>query len=341
MNEVATVALSLRSGLKLSPLGFGTAPLGNLYAPLSEDSAAATVRAALDAGITYVDTAPFYGLGLAEDRLGRILPDDVTVSTKVGRLLEDCSPEEATPEMFVDVPSRKVVFDYSYDGVMRSFESSVSRLGRTPEILLIHDIDPGTHGQEVSDAHMNSLLRGGGYRALEELRTSGSIRAIGAGVNAWEICERLLGEGDFDCFLLAGRYTLLEQEAQATFLPLCAARDVGIIIGGPYNSGILATGPVSGARYDYEPAPPEILARVADIERVCKAHDVTLIAAALHFVLAHPVVRAVIPGAAAPEEVAANARLYATKVPPALWHDLRAEGLIRADVPLPGDDHAA
>ena len=328
--------------VELTLLGMGGAPLGNLYQSMSDDAAADAVKAALESGVGYFDTAPFYGLGLSETRMGAALAGvEATLSTKIGRLLFDCAPDEATPDMYVDTPARRIVFDYSYDAVMRSFESSVARLGRRPDILLIHDIDPGTHGQDKSDAHMRELFDGGGYRALSELRANGEIAAIGAGVNAWQICEQLLGEAEFDCFLLAGRYTLLEQEALDSFLPLCVARDVGILLGGPYNSGILATGPIAGARYNYEPAPQEILDRAAALQRVCQAHDTPLIAAALQFVLGHPAVRSVLPGAKSRSEVAANAAVLETPVPTQLWSDLRSEGLIRKDAPLPGEHDVA
>jgi D-threo-aldose 1-dehydrogenase len=322
----------------LTAMGFGAAPLGNLYRAMSDARAHETLDAALDAGFGYFDTAPFYGLGLSEQRVGNVLSDrkDMVISTKVGRLLHDCHPDEATPEMYVDVPSRRITFDYSYDGIMRSFASSLNRLnGAQPDILLLHDIDPGTHGQDVSDAHLRDLFDNGGYRALTELRDNGDIAAIGAGVNDWKICERLLGEAEFDCFLLAGRYTLLEQEALNSFLPLCEKRDVGIILGGPYNSGILATGAVPGARYNYAPAEQSILDRVAKIEKVCAAHNVPLIAAALQFVMGHPAVRSVIPGAANPTEIASNVTLFDMKIPIGLWSDLQAAGLIRADAPCP------
>ena len=329
-----------RSPVNLSRMGFGGAPLGNLYRKVSEENAQAALQAAYDAGIRYFDTAPQYGLGRSEGRFGEALNrfgGDVTLSTKIGRLLVDCEPDEVTPEAFVDVPQKRIVFDYSYDGVMKSFEASKARLGYEKiDILLIHDVDVFSHGsQEVSDAKVRELFDKGGYRALSELRDAGEILAIGAGVNEWEVCERLLGLGDFDGFLLAGRYTLLEQEALTSFLPLCVERDVGIIIGGPYNSGILATGAVAGAKYNYEDASEEILDRVRKIEAVCYAHDTKLIAAALQFVLGHPAVKTVIPGGVNANEVADNVALLGSDIPAGLWSDLRSEGLIRHDAPLP------
>ncbi|MEX3006970.1 aldo/keto reductase [Hoeflea sp. TYP-13] len=322
-------------------MGFGGAPLGNLYRKIEEADAQAALQAAYDSGIRYFDTAPQYGLGLSEGRFGiainRFGRDNIQLSTKIGRLLVDCEPDEVTPEAFVDVPQKRIVFDYTYDGVMRSYEASRERLGvANADILLVHDVDVFSQGsKEASDAKVRELFDGGGYRALSELRESGDVAAIGAGVNEWQVCEKLLGLADFDCFLLAGRYTLLEQEALDTFLPLCVKRDVGIILGGPYNSGILATGAVAGAKYNYADAPEPVMERVRRIEAVCAAHDTRLMAAALQFVLGHPAVKTVIPGAVSAAEVEANVALLQTPIPDALWSDLRSEGLIRSDAPLP------
>jgi D-threo-aldose 1-dehydrogenase len=192
-----------------------------------------------------------------------------------------------------------------------------------------------THGsKEASDRRIREFMDGG-YRALASLRDQGVIAALGAGVNEWQVCERMAREGDFDIFLLAGRYTLLEQEALGSFLPYCSERDIAIVLGGPYNSGILATGPKSGAFYNYEPAPPEILDRVARIERVCDVHGVKLIEAALRFPLGHPAVVSVIPGAQTPQEVYRNAEIIRARIPGALWSDLKTEGLLHPDAPVP------
>lgn len=328
----------------LTKMGFGGAPLGNLYREVSEENAQAALQAAFDAGIRYFDTAPQYGLGISERRFGKALArfgrDNVQLSTKIGRLLLDCEPHEVTPEAFVNVPQKRIVFDYTYDGVMRSYEASRERLAvANADILLVHDVCVFSQGsQEQSDAKVRELFDGGGYRALCELKDAGEVAAIGAGVNEWQVCEKLLGLGDFDGFLLAGRYTLLEQEALESFLPLCEKRDVGIILGGPYNSGILATGPVEGAKYNYAEAPPEILERVRRIEAVCASHATPLIAAALQFVLGHPCVKTVIPGAVSAAEVKANVEVLETPVPASLWSDLKAEQLIHPDAPLPGNN---
>jgi len=338
------------SPVALTQLGFGGAPLGNLYRKIEDQDAQATLDAAWDAGIRYFDTAPQYGLGRSEMRFSEALsrfdthPDHTaTLSTKVGRILHDCALNDVTPEAFVDVPQKKIVFDFTYDGIMRSFADSVQRLGTNQiDMLFLHDLDAGTNGQDFEDNNLRQLFSQGGYRALSELREAGSIAAIGAGVNAWQICARLLEEADFDGFLLAGRYTLLEQDPLDRFLPMCAERDVGIILGGPYNSGILATGAVEGARYDYAPASPEIMERVRKFDVVCEAHNTPLIAAALQFPLGHDAVKSVIPGASSADEVHQNVAIFETPIPAALWSDLKSEGLIRKDAPTPiGTDHAA
>jgi D-threo-aldose 1-dehydrogenase len=327
--------------LDFTELGIGTAPLGNMYRALDEASAQAALQAGWNVGCRYIDTAPLYGLGLAETRVNSFLRgrprDSYVLSTKIGRRLAVCPPDERTGiGQFFETPSRRVVFDYSYDGAMRSMEDSLERLGVDRiDVLLCHDVDIFTHGsREASDARIREFMEGG-YLALHELREEGVVAAIGAGVNNWEVCETLARQGDFDLFLLAGRYTLLEQEALTSFLPLCEERGIGIILGGPYNSGILATGARPGATYNYEPAPQDILDRVARIEEVCAAHGIRLIEAALRFPLAHPCVVSVIPGGQRDAEWRANAEVMRASIPPALWTDLKAQGLLRADAPTP------
>lgn len=327
--------------LSFTELGMGTAPLGNLYRAIDEATAQSALQAAWEVGCRFFDTAPLYGLGLSETRVNHFLRgrsrDSYLLSTKVGRRLAVCRPEERTGiGKFFDTPSRREIYDYSYDGVMRSIEDSFERLGVDRiDILFCHDVDVFTHGsKEASDRRIREFMDGG-YRALHELREQGVVAAIGAGVNEWQVCETMARAGDFDLFLLAGRYTLLEQEALDSFLPLCVERGIGIALGGPYNSGILATGPRPGAFYNYDPAPPEILDRVAKIERICQAHGVRLIEAALRFPLAHPAVVSVIPGAQSGDEVRRNADILKARIPAALWADLKAEGLLRADAPVP------
>ena len=327
--------------IAFTELGFGAAPIGNLYRAVSEDDAQATLNAAWKAGVRYYDTAPLYGLGLSETRLNHFLRGkkrkDYVVSTKVGRLLQVCEPAQRTGiGKFFDTPSRREIYDYTYDGVMRSLEFSFERLGiDSVDIVFAHDIDVFTHKSEAArDVHVKTFMKGG-YKALVKLRDEKVIKAIGAGINEWQVCETLLKEGGFDLFLLAGRYTLLEQEALNSFLPLCEKRGVGIVLGGPYNSGILATGAKPGAWYNYEPAAKAILERVKKIEAVCAAHKVKLPQAALRFPLIHKCVVSVIPGAVSPREVALNVKTMDAKIPKALWLDLKAQGLMHKDAPVP------
>lgn len=328
------------AGLLTTPLGFGGAPLGNLLTAIPEEDAAAALEAAWDTGMRWFDTAPLYGLGLSEERFGRCLSgkprEAFTLSTKIGRIVETCGPEEADTDKFIVPQDRRFHYDYSYDGAMRSIEESLERLSLDRiDVVFCHDVDIWTHGTaEASDARVREFMAGG-YRALSELRDQGVIKAFGAGLNEWEVCERMLKEGEFDLFLLAGRYTLLEQEALQSFLPLCEEQGVGVLLGGPFNSGILATGAVEGAIYNYKPAPPDVMARVARIEAVCARHDVSLPAAALQFPLAHPSVISVIPGGRTPAEVKQAMDTLAVPIPDALWADLTQAGLLRADAPTP------
>jgi D-threo-aldose 1-dehydrogenase len=327
--------------LSFSELGFGTAPLGNLYGAIDETMARATLAAAWDVGCRVFDTAPLYGYGLAETRLNGFLRDKprdtFVLSTKVGRLIAVCPPDQRSGQgKFFDTPSRREIFDYTYDGVMRSIEFSFARLGVDRiDILLCHDVDVCTHGSQEACDQQTRTFMAGGYRALEQLRASRTIKAIGAGVNEWQAAEHLARLGDFDLFLLAGRYTLLEQDALTSFLPYCEARNIGILLGGPFNSGILASGPRDGAFYNYEPAQKPVLERVRQIARVCASHGVKLAEAALRFPLGHKQVVSVVPGARKPGEVRRNAAMLGRRIPAALWRDLKNEGLMRADAPVP------
>lgn len=327
-------------GLAFTELGAGTAPLGNLYRPVSEDEAHAVLETAWAGGVRYFDTAPLYGYGLAETRLNRFLRDKprdaYVLSTKIGRLLRAVPPDrrDGVGKWF-DVPSRAEVYDYSYDGVMRSLEFSLERLGVDRlDILFAHDLDVFNHGSwEHLESELSEFVESG-YRALRDMRDEGVITAFGAGVNEWEPCQWLAERGDFDLFLLAGRYTLLEQDAIETLLPTCAARGIGVVIGGAFNSGILATGPTDGAFYNYEPAPPEIRERVSRIEGICRNHRVRLADAALRFPLLHPVVVSVVAGAQAPSEMDASLRAMDADIPSGLWEELKAESLMRPEVPV-------
>ena len=326
--------------LSFTELGFGTAPIGGLYRPVTGDQAHATMTTAWDAGVRYFDTAPLYGLGQAETRLNRLLQGknraDYVISSKVGRVLRNCGPGEVHEGQgkWFDVPARIGVYDYSYDGTLRSLAATLERTGLDRiDVVYVHDLDVWTHGSAaVMEAYRDTFMAGG-YRALTDLRDQGVIRAIGGGINEWQSCQWLTERGDFDIFLLAGRYTLLEQEALISFLPLCVQRGIGIVVGGPYNSGILATGAKPGAFYNYDPAPPHILEKVAKIEAICTAHHTSLVDAAFQFPLLHPAVLSIIPGAQTPAEVQANANAASTTIPPALWADLKSAGLMRQDAP--------
>jgi len=327
-------------GLGLTELGFGTAPLGNLYRPISDAAARATLDLAWEGGVRYFDTAPLYGFGLSETRLNPFLRDKprdaYVLSTKVGRRLQAVDPgaRDGVGKWF-DVPSRREIYDYGYDGVMRSVEASLERLGLDRiDMLFVHDIDVPNQGSRANVAAKVDQLMAGGYHALERLRREGAIRGFGAGVNEWQVCQDLAARGDFDMFLLAGRYTLLEQTALDSFLPICAARGIGVVIGGPYNSGILASGPRPGAYYDYAPAPQAILDRVARIEAVCTAHGVRLLDAALRFPLLHPAVVSVVPGGQGVDETRAALAATAAVIPGDLWAELKAEGLMHPDAPV-------
>ena len=331
--------LVARSGqaLDFTLLGFGSVPLGNFLQPLDESTSDSTVEAAWDCGIRYFDTAPVYGLGLAETRLGRVLRtlprDQFVISTKVGRALVPCAEGEQNTKIFVNTPRYRFEFDYSYDGVMRSFEESLRRLGlERVDILYVHDIDAIVHGdREKSNQRLRELFDNGGWRALDQLRSDGAITAIGAGVNEWQPCVRLLELADPDLFLLAGRYTLLEQPPVDAFFPKCAERGARVVIGGPYNSGVLA----GRKTYNYSSVPPEIAQRVAKLEHECASFGVSLRAAALQFVVAHPLVVSVIPGAGSAAEVADNRATLAEPIPASLWQHLKNCGLLEANASTP------
>lgn len=330
-----------RTNLRLSEFGLGTAAFGNLYQPVTDVAAAAALGAALDAGVQFFDTAPYYGFGLAERRVGDALraasAGAAVLSTKVGRLLDPAPDADVTAERhgFRSTMPFEPRFDYSYDGVLRSHEASLQRLGLARvSILLVHDIGALTHGDEAP-RRLGELTEGGGFRALARLREEGSIDAIGVGVNEVAICLDLLGRVPLDVILLAGRYTLLEQGALDSFFPACAAAGVSVVVGGPFNSGILASAATEQGCYDYDQAPAPIVERVGALRSLCTRHDVPLPAAALQFVLAHPQVASVIPGARSAAEVTQNLAHYRAAVPPVLWRDLIDAGLIARNAPVP------
>jgi D-threo-aldose 1-dehydrogenase len=327
-------------GIDFTELGFGGAPVGNLYRSISDDDAQDVLSEAWATGVRYFDTAPLYGLGLSERRMGRFLTgrhrDDFVISTKVGRLMQVCEPAQRTGiGKFFDTPNRREIFDYSYDGVMRSFEVSLERTGLDRiDILLVHDLDMFTHGSvEACEQYLEQFMRGG-YPAMLSLRSQGCVKAIGGGINDWEMCQVLADRGDFDLFLLAGRYTLLEQLALKTFLPMCQARGIGIVLGGPYNSGILASGAIDNAQYNYADAPSRVIDRVRRIDAICAKYGIRLIEAALNFPLRHPAVVTVIPGGQDVAQVRSNHAILGREIPAALWDDLKSEGLMEEAAPV-------
>jgi len=312
------------SGVSVTALSLGTAPLGNLYAPVTEAEAADVVDAAFEVGIGYVDTAPHYGVGLAEERVGRALAarerSSFTLSTKVGRLLRPLRPgEPPQPEGFVDTPPRVRAWDFSADGIRASVEGSLARLGlERIDVLLLHDPDDPAHERQVYEA---------GYAALAELRAQGVVGAIGAGMNQSAMLTRFVRDFDLDVVLCAGRYTLLDQSALRELMPECLKRGTSVVIGGVYNSGLLAD-PKPGASYDYTPADAGILARAEALARVCAEYDVPLKAAAVQFPFRQPAVASVLVGCRSAAEVRDNAAAFELPVPEELWSALAKSGLV-------------
>jgi D-threo-aldose 1-dehydrogenase len=341
MSDLAARRVVGRTGLEVGVLGFGGAGIGNLYRVLREEDATAAVRESFASGVRYFDTAPFYGFGLSELRIGATLrgaqPAPV-ISTKVGRSLVPTGPQDENVgrECYFSPRPFAPRFDYSYDAIRRSHEESLERLGvPRVDILLIHDIGRETHGG-ANDTYVRQLADGG-FRALRELRESGAVRAIGIGVNEVAACVEMLEQFDLDCILLAGRYTLLEQPALDGLLPLCERREVSILCGGPFNSGILAAGTRAGAQahYNYAAPPAAVLQRVAQLEAVCAEFAVPLQAAALQFPLGHPAVSTVIAGSASGAESRNIAAMFAHPVPAEFWRALRERGLVDPRAPLP------
>jgi D-threo-aldose 1-dehydrogenase len=323
--------------------GFGGAPLGNLYRALDDDAAVDLVRHAYDAGTRYFDTAPHYGQGLSEQRMGRALRefprDTYLLSTKVGRLL---TPSHAAPRVqngYVDALPFIPHYDYTRDGVLRSLDDSLRRLQLSRiDFVFVHDIDAATHGDAHARRFRNTLE--GALPALRELKDAGTIRGVGLGINDVAICLKTLRHADLDVILLAGRYTLADQSALDTLLPKCARRGVSVVLGGPYNSGILASGsrPRDGSApyFNYAPAPVDVVMRVAAIERACAEFAVPLTAAALQFPLGHPAVACVLPGARSRAEFDDNRAMGQFPIPPAFWSALRDRSLVDPESPLPG-----
>ena len=323
-----------RTPLRLTVLGLGTGTLGGHRIPVTREEGEAVVQAAWSAGVRYFDTAPFYGFGKAcrivGDALRELPREEWVLSTKAGRLLRP-QANAGTPSALRHPMPFEDVFDYSYDGIMRSFEDDLQRLGLARiDVLYVHDIGARQHGK---DGHLGIMrtFRDSGYRALEELRSSGQLRAIGIGVNEWEVLREAIDWGDWDVFLLAGRYTLLEQTPLDDLLPQCLRSGISVVIGAPFNTGILA----GRDTWNYRLAPPEIADRVKMIKTICDSYRVPLVAAALQFPLAHPAVAAILPGPRNVDEFDVNAKLLRYPIPSALWADLRKAELLHPDAPTP------
>ena len=333
-----------RTSLELPRLGMGGAALGNIFNVIPDSEADATMDAAWDAGVRFYDTSPWYGRGLSEHRMGRGLylrpRHEAIVSTKVGRIFTapaDPDAFERSERAWPNGLKFEHHHDYTHAGIMRSYEDSLQRLRMNRvDVLVIHDLDLANLGsEELVARHLDELDAGGGMRALEELKAAGLIKAVGAGVNRMGTIPRFLERFDLDFFLVALPYTLAEQPVLDAEFPLCEARGVGVIIGGVFASGILATGPVPGARYNYAIANEEQLARVGRMQVVCERHGVPLASAALQFTLHHPIVASVIPGAFQPDQPQRNVESMRVDVPAELWAELKHEGLLREDAPTP------
>jgi D-threo-aldose 1-dehydrogenase len=341
MNPSETRKLG-KSGVELTQLGFGSAPLGELFVRVDEATAAATLQAAWDAGIRYYDTSPYYGRGLSEIRCGRFLDaqsrSEFVLSTKVGRwFFPPSKPDEfQTGPIWAGGLRFDHVHDYSYDGIMRSYEQSHMRLGMNRiDLLLIHDLDFWFHTTDAKvSAHLSQLFTSG-WRALDQLRSHRLVRGVGAGINELGMMPRFLDMLDLDFFLVAMRYTLMEQDVLEEEFPRCERAGVGVVVGGVFNSGIAATGPIPGAKYNYSDATPEVMERAGRLKAVCEAHGVPLAAAALQFPLAHPIVASVIHGAVSPDQVRQNVESFQRPIPASLWSDLKGEGLISGQAPTP------
>lgn len=328
MNPLAKAQIG-RTSLRVTRLGLGGAPLGGLFQQVRDDSALATIRRAFELGINFFDTAPLYGHGKSETRMGEGLAgtsaDSRVIATKVGRVLNAAAPGEQQKDEYDNPAPFQPVFDFSYEGVMRSFNESLKRL-QLDRVNILHIHDP--------DDHYEQAIRSA-FPALNQLRREGRIQAVGAGMNQSEMLVRFAREGNFDCFLLAGRYTLIDHTGLKELLPLCVKKQISIIIGGPYNSGILATGARSGAKFNYADAPADILEKVRKVEEVCLRHRVPMKAAALQFPLAHPAVAAVIPGVRSVAELEENFRLISEPIPGDFWTDLRKRRLLPEEAPVP------
>ncbi len=327
-----------RTSCEVSVLGLGGAPLGNLFEILPDEVALATVEAAYEAGVGHFDMAPQYGHGVAEHRFGSVLRtkprDSFTLSTKVGRLLKPAKYDDIKRGNWKKTLEFKIVHDYTYDAVMRSIEDSYQRLGMNRiDIALIHDVDVAHHGDDY-DARFKEAIEGA-VPALQELRRAGIIKAIGIGVNEVGPSVQFAKNADLDCYMLAGRYSLLEQDGLDELFPLAEKQGFSFLIAGPYKSGILATGATPGATHDYRAAPPEVVEKVNRLSEICGRHNTPLAAAAVQFPLGQPRVASVVTGAVRAREIEQNVELMGHKIPADLWSELRAEGLLSDAAPVP------
>jgi D-threo-aldose 1-dehydrogenase len=323
-----------KTGLEISELGFGGAEMGNLYRSVSNIEAYNSLSSAWEQGIRYFDTAPFYGYGLSERRIGdalRFRPHaEFLISTTVGRLLvPDATPKHG--DIFPGSLPFRAIYDYTYDGVMRSFEHSIQRLGiDSIDILFVHDIDHYTHG-DAQEKMCEDLLKGG-YQALEELRSQKLVKAIGLGVNEWQSCLEIIPHTDLDCIMLSGRYTLLEQEPLKAFFPECDRRKIAIIAAGPYNSGILA----HGKYYNYMEANDEVRLKVEQLQAVCDSYQIELAHAAISFPLLNPQIVSVVAGLRTPDQVNMAVNYIRSPIPAAFWEELKERNLIVKNAPVSG-----
>jgi D-threo-aldose 1-dehydrogenase len=335
---VSDTKVNARSGLTFTALSYGGAPIGNFNGVFNDADAHDMVSQAWDQGIRYFDTAPGYGNGLSEHRLGHALRSrdrkELVLSTKVGRVLTPMLDAPSTNGQYLDIPPFVAGYDYSYDGVMRAVEQSMQRmLTDNFDVLFIHDCDRYTHGSAAPELFHQAIVSA--FPALESLREQQVVKAIGFGINETDLMIEAIKSTDVDVCLLAGRYTLLEQEPLDELFPICEQQGVSIVLGGVYNSGVLATGPISGARFNYAPADAKVLARASQLQDVCRRHNVPLAAVALQFAYAHPVVVSACIGARDAKQQTRNAELFESNVPAELWDDLRTAGLIRSDAPIP------
>lgn len=332
MNDLATRAIG-KTQLQVTELGLGCAAMAGNHQPNSDENIVSAIDRALEHGIRYLDTAPFYGFGRSEHFVGNALRkrDDHVISTKAGRLLAPGYPVDSSAAEWPGSFPFHQIYDYSYEGVMRSFEDSLQRLGLSRiDILLLHDIGAMQHGEEANRSYFADAMSGG-YKALDELRSNGDIQAIGLGVNEREVCIQALEYGDWDAFLLAGRYTLLEQQPLSDLFPACEKSGTSIILGGPFNSGILA----GGDTWNYAKAPVDVADKVMKIKAICDSHSVPLPAAALQFPLGSSQVASVIPGPRTGKDMQQISEWFALQIPTSLWSDLKSAGLVREDAPLP------